>query len=138
MIRDEDLKIHPLLLATGLTPREYVWGKFLGNTASIWSSCCCTGRALAAAGLPLAPHSPTAMRFAGRSEWLNYLRPLRLFSLPMVMFLGGVSFAIGVVTRRPVLIFVLPTVLLMVFGMFMSSWSPTWLSNEHESVPDAD
>jgi ABC-type transport system involved in multi-copper enzyme maturation permease subunit len=128
VIRDEDLKIHPILLATGLSPREYIWGKFLGNTASI-VIVLLVQACLAAAAFHWLP-TARSHEIRGPFEWLNYLRPLCLFSLPMVMFLGGVSYSIGVVTRRPVLIFVLPTVLLIVFGMFLSSWSPLWLSNE--------
>ena len=61
---------------------------------------------------------------------MNYVRPVLVFSLPMILFFAGVSFAIGEWTRRPVLIFVLPTVLLLVFGLFMSNWSPSWLTTQ--------
>ena len=39
---------------------------------------------------------------AGRSTSLNYLKPALLFSVPTIVFLAGVSFAVGEWTRRPV------------------------------------
>ena len=135
VIRDEELKVHPLLLSTGLTPREYVWGKFLGTIASVL-----VVMLLQAAVAILAFHvcpSPISDEIRGPFALVNYLRPLLVFSLPMVMFIGGVSFAVGEWTRRPVLIFVLPTVLLMVFGLFMSGWSPSWLTGPMNQAADA-
>ena len=126
VIRDEELKVHPLLLSTGLTPREYVWGKFFGTIASALVILL-----LQAAAAILAFHvypSPIGDEIRGPFSLVNYLRPLLVFSLPTLLFMGGVSFAVGEWTRRPVLVFVLPTVLLMVFGLFMSEWSPSWLT----------
>ena len=64
VIRDDELKVHPLLLSTRLTPREYVWGKFVGSVLSMmlvilrrpwWRSRCCTSIQVR-----------SATRFAGR------------------------------------------------------------------------
>ena len=127
VIRDEELKVHPLLLSTQLTPRQYVWGKFLGTMASI-VLVMLAQTAVAVLIYHVLP-SPNSDEIRGPFAIINYVRPLIVFSLPMVMFIGGVSFAVGEWTRRPVLIFVLPTVLLMVFGLFMSGWSPIWLTS---------
>ena len=50
-----------------------------------------------------------------------------LFSLPTIVFLAGVSFAVGEWTRRPVLVFLLPVAVLMVDVFFLWDWSPSWL-----------
>jgi len=121
VIRDEELKVQPLLLSSRLTPGEYVWGKFLGTLASIVLVLLAQTVA-AVLVFHILPMSGSA-EVRGPFVLANYLRPVVVFSLPMVVFVGGASFLIGVWTRRPVLIFVLPTVLLMVFGLLVSGWS---------------
>ncbi len=132
VIRDEEFKVHPLLLSTQLTPRRYIWGKFLGTMASI-GLVILAQTVVAILVFHCVPTS-NSDEMRGPFALLNYLRPVILFTLPMVMFVGGVSFAVGEWTRRPVLVFVLPTALLMVFGLFMSGWSPDWLSRTMNQV----
>ncbi len=125
IIRDEELKVHPLLLSTPLTAGEYVWGKFLGNVASVLLILL-----LQTAAAIVCYHiypSPIQEEIRGPFALMNYVRPVVVFSLPMMMFIGGISFAVGEWTRRSVLVFVLPTILLMFFGLFLGGWSPGWL-----------
>ena len=48
-----------------------------------------------------------AQEMRGPFHVLNYLKPALLFSVPTIVFLAGVSFAVGEWTRRPVLVFCL-------------------------------
>ena len=41
--------------------------------------------------------------------------------------MAGLSFAAGEWTRRPVLVFLLPVVVVLPTGFFLWDWSPTWL-----------
>ena len=57
----------------------------------------------------------------------NYLVPTLLFAVPTIVFLAGLAFAVGEWTRRPILVFVLPVVLVLIDGFFLWDWSPNWL-----------
>jgi hypothetical protein len=57
----------------------------------------------------------------------NYLIPALVFAVPTIVFAAGVSFAVGELTRRPILLFILPIVALLVCGFFLWDWSPNWL-----------
>ena len=50
-----------------------------------------------------------------------------IFSVPTIVFLAGVSFAIGEWTRRPMLVFLLPVAIVILNGFFLWEWSPSWL-----------
>lgn len=125
VIQDEESRIEPLLHSTPLKPWEYVWGKFAA--------------AITAYSLGLVVHIGFAVLFnhllpAGGSveirgpfELGNYLIPVLAFSLPMLLFVGGASFAIGALTRRPILVFFLPTAFLLACVFFLWEWSPNWL-----------
>ncbi len=127
IMNDHELRIPELLHSTPLRIREYVWGKFIG----------CMMTFTVIIGIQLLAMiffyqvfpSPLADEIRGPFNLLNYLRPALMFSVPLVVFFSGLSFAVGTWTRRPILIFVLPTVLLLLFGVFLSNWSPGWLSN---------
>ena len=54
-----------------------------------------------------------AQEFRGPFHLLNYLKPALVFSVPTIVFLAGVSFAIGEWTRRPVLVFLLPVAIVV-------------------------
>src|SRR5271165_618401 len=125
IIQDAEWRLGDLLHATSLRPGEYVWGKF----AAVF---CC---ALAVLAIHLAamifffqvlPGDPEK-DIRGPFHALNYLRPALVFSLPTIVFLAGTSFAIGLWTRRAILVFVIPLALLMIDLFFTWSWSPGWL-----------
>jgi ABC-type transport system involved in multi-copper enzyme maturation permease subunit len=126
VIRDEELKVGEMLHATPLTPREYVWGKFLAVVASF----------LGVLALHLAlmvtfnhgvPHGENA-EVIGPFVAGNYLRPVLLFALPVLLCVAGTSFAIGTLTRMPILVFALPLAYLLAGMTFLWNWSPAWLS----------
>ena len=68
-----------------------------------------------------------AEEFRGPFHLLNYVKPALMFSVPTIVFLAGVSFAIGEWTRRPVLVFLLPVAIVILNGFFLWEWSPSWL-----------
>jgi hypothetical protein len=63
----------------------------------------------------------------GPYELVNYLRPALIFTLPPLVFLTGTAFAAGVLTRKPILVFVLPVALILACAFFLWDWAPTWL-----------
>jgi ABC-type transport system involved in multi-copper enzyme maturation permease subunit len=125
VIHDDELKVGELLHVTSLRPGEYVWGKFLGVLF-------CFGVLLAFHLLSMMffnqvyPNSK-ADEIRGPFALMNYLRPALYFSAPLVIFLAGISFAVGEWTRRPILVFVLPVVVFVACGFFLWEWQPTWL-----------
>lgn len=125
MIHDDEQKIGELLHATPLTPREYVWGKFLAVFMSfVWVLAMHIG--ITMAFHYLLPHGANAEAF-GPFALSHYLRPALVFGLPVILLFTGVSFAVGGLTRKPVLVFAFPVGVLMVGMFFLWDWSPTWL-----------
>ncbi len=124
MIREDELKVGELLHATPLRPAEYVWGKFLAILAAFL--------AVAAVHLALLVYffhgpSPAEPEIVGPFALGSYLRPVAVFLLPCLVFLAGTSFAVGHWTRRPILVFLFPVVLLSALFFFLWNWSPSWL-----------
>jgi ABC-type transport system involved in multi-copper enzyme maturation permease subunit len=70
----------------------------------------------------------------GPFELASYLRPVLFFGVPSLVAIAGVSFAIGTLVRRPILVFFLPVALLLVCAFFLWSWNPTWLSSGWDRV----
>jgi ABC-2 type transport system permease protein len=125
LIRDDDLKVSELLHATPLRVGEYVWGKFGAVLACF----------LVVLGLHLlfmmffnhlVPNE-RSLEIRGPFDLVHYLRPALVMAVPTIVFLVGVSFAIGARTRQPILLFVLPIAALLVCGFFLWEWSPSWL-----------
>ncbi len=123
--RDDELKVGPVLHATSLRPAEYVWAKF---TAVLILFVVVLGIHLLFSIFfnQVLPNSQSEL-IRGPFVVLNYLRPALFLALPFLIFLTGVSFAVGELTRKPILIFVTPVVLLIANTSFLWSWSPTWL-----------
>ncbi|HEV8067853.1 MAG TPA: M1 family aminopeptidase [Planctomycetaceae bacterium] len=125
IIRDDELKISDLLRSSSLTVGEYVWGKFAAVLIAF----------LGVLGLHLllmiffnhfVPNSQS-LEIRGPFAYANYLVPAVVFAVPTIVFLSGVSFAVGEWTRRPILLFLLPVALLLICGFFLWDWSPNWL-----------
>lgn len=125
VIADDEARVGPILHTTPLTPREYVWGKFLAVLAAY-------GLALGAlvAFMLFFHHALPAganAEYRGPFSLLNYLRPAFFFGVPLLVFTAGAAFAVGELTRRPVLVYFLPVVMLFVCAFFLWDWSPGWL-----------
>jgi ABC-2 type transport system permease protein len=125
IIRDEELKVGPILHATPLTVGQYIWGKFGAVVASFV--------VVLALHLAFSAFAHYFLAGAKNDEFIgpfrpwNYIAPALIFALPQILFVGGVSFALGAITRRPILVFVLPVALFLVNVFFLLDWSPAWL-----------
>jgi ABC-2 type transport system permease protein len=128
VIKDEEWQVTEMLRATPLRSGEYVWGKFLGVLLAFL---------LVVAGFlatlafvqHLVPHAEMA-ESRGPFALMNYLRPTMVLALPPALFIAGISFALGAITRRGILVFLFPVLFFITFLAFFWSWSPGWLSPE--------
>lgn len=126
LIRDEEQKVGELLHSTPLTPGEYVWGKWLGVFA------CFLGVLALNLGLHalfnhVVPHGDNVDSI-GPFVLANYLRPALLFGLPTLVLFTGTCYAVGGLTRQPVLVFAAPLAVLLFGAFFLWNWSPVWLT----------
>ncbi len=126
VIRDEEQKVGELLHATPLTSGEYVWGKFTGTLAGFLVVLAVNVALMVLFNHGL-PHGEN-VEVIGPLAWSNYLRPLLLFALPPLLCLAGTSFALGTLTRMPILVFAFPLASILVGAAFLWNWSPSWLS----------
>ena len=125
VIRDGELGVGEVLHSTSLRPGEYVWGRFLGVTASA-----CAILALHLLAMIVIYHvlnRPSMDEMRGPFHIVNYLRPALVFGVPTIVFIAGASFAVGTLTRKPILVFFLPVALVLACGFFLWNWSPGWL-----------
>jgi len=126
VIHDEEHKLGEILHSTLLTPAEYIWGKFLAVMTAF--------AGVMTAHLALAAFFNHVLADAASAEHIgpfslaNYVVPAIAFGVPVIVFLGGVAFATGTVTRRPILVFLFPVVVMFGTLSFLISWSPDWLS----------
>jgi ABC-type transport system involved in multi-copper enzyme maturation permease subunit len=132
IIHDDELKVGELLHATSLRPGEYVWGKFFGVL-----TCFAAVLGLHLLCMIFFNHvfpNAKAPEIRGPFALANYLRPALVFGLPTIVFLAGTTFAVGELTRKPILVFVLPVVLLLACGFFLWEWAPGWLDPRTDRV----
>jgi ABC-2 type transport system permease protein len=125
VIHDDELKVGELLHATSLRPGEYAWGKFLGVLASFL-----VVLAVQLAAMMFFNHifpNAKADEIRGPYAIINYLRPALIFTLPPLVFLTGIAFAVGMWTRSAILVFVFPVALLLACAFFLWDWAPSWL-----------
>ncbi len=125
VIQDDQWRLGELIHATPLRPGEYIWAKFTAVLAG-----CGMIVALHLAAMLFFNHvlpNSEAHEIRGPLHVLNYLMPALLFSVPTIVFLAGLSFAVGEWSRRPILVFVLPVAIVLVDGFFLWEWSPNWL-----------
>ena len=111
VIRDLELRIVEVFNSTRLTPGEYVWGKFSGATGFfllVWSL-----YLVLSMGFDHIVQGSGGHDLIGPFALRNYLMPTLLVGLPQILFYAGASLFIGTWTRRPVVVFLLPVVLLL-------------------------
>lgn len=125
VIRDEELKVGEVLHATPLTAREYVWGKFLAQFATILAVLL-----IHLTLIVLFNHAVPrpASEIIGPFVLSNYVRPALAFAVPTLLFFAGVAFLFGVWTRLAVVVFVAPVAAVLFCGFFLWEWSPSWLT----------
>jgi len=131
VIRDGEARVEGFLRSTPLRPSEYVWGKMLAALIA-------SGAILSLqVGLSIFFKHATGMagpELIGNFSPLNYLQPVLLFCVPLIVFTSGVAFAIGESTRRAVLVNLFPLVMLLVSIFLLWMWSPSWLDPRIDRV----
>ncbi|MCH8006996.1 MAG: hypothetical protein IH888_12335, partial [Planctomycetes bacterium] len=125
VIRDGEIGIGELLHSTPLRAGEYVWGRFLAVTACFLAILLVHVLCMIVIYHGLGRASMDDMR--GPFHLVNYIRPAVVFGVPTIVFIAGTSFAVGALTRKPILVFLLPVALIIGCGFFLWNWSPSWL-----------
>ena len=125
VLTDFDRKINRLISATPISHVEYAFSRFLAAIGAL--------TVVLAAWLlvqiciyqfwPIDINERVRVGF----ELANYLTPLLLFGLPLLVFVGGVSMWLGVRTRQPVLVFALPVIIVVGGLFFLWDFNPEWL-----------
>ena len=126
VIRDIELRVGEVLHSTRLTIRGYIWGKFWGGVAVfalIW-----TLYLLTSIGFNHVLQS--GKDHIGPFVLANYLFPTLLFGVPQILLFAGVPFLIGTWSRRPILVFLFPMVVLLLAFTVLTTWAPSWMSPE--------
>jgi ABC-2 type transport system permease protein len=126
VIRDHELKVGELLHATPLSPAEYVWAKFAAVLTTF------TTILMLQIGMMIffnhgVPHGEN-VDVIGPFAPLAYLKPALFFALPQLIFIAGTSFALGALTRMPIVVFAIPIAVLVGGAFFLWDWSPVWLA----------
>ena len=126
VIRDEEeWNVGPILHATPLGPREYVWGKFAA-VAALTIVVLAAHLGLAAFCNHVLPHGGDAPHL-GPLALANYVVPFVVLGVPPLAFLAGSTFLIGERTRSRMLIYLFPVAFLLL-SFFVWTWSPGWLA----------
>ncbi len=126
ILRDDELQVGPLLHSTRLSPGAYVWGKFLAVVVAFLGVLCI--HLLATIFFNQVLPNAQADLIRGPFALSNYLRPALILALPFLVFLAGASLAVGELTRRPILVFVIPVAFYLITIFFLWDWSPSWLN----------
>ena len=119
---DDTLRVMPIVGSTGITPREYVIGRWLG-IALVFGVVMALHLAMQIGFFQLYP-LPEPEKMRGPFILANYLRPMVVFVAIPALSLGAIAFAIGSITRQTVLVFALPVALLLSSLFFIWLFSP--------------
>ncbi|MES1241306.1 MAG: ABC transporter permease [Acidobacteriota bacterium] len=126
LIKDDEHKVGEVLHATPLSPGEYVWGKFLGAAGTCLAAVAVFAvlTAVFAHGMP-DPERPEAY---GPFALRIYLVPILVFLVPAVLFVAGLTFLLGRLSGRPILVFFVPVAFFLFYWFFYWRWNPPELS----------
>lgn len=125
LIRDRECKVEEIIHTTTLKPSEYILGKFLA-VLTVFIGALLFQCSLFMAIHYLLPNAADA-ELIGPFCLTNYLRPFVYFCLPTIVFFTGMAFFIGEWTRKPAMVYLFPTLYLIVDIFFFVNWSPEWL-----------
>ena len=125
VLRDDETKVSELLHSTALRPSEYIWGKFLG-VLSVFGFVMLLHLVFSIFTFQILPVE-RADEIRGPFVFGNYLLPLLEFTLPLVLFMAAMCFAVGERTRKPILVFLFPVAVFLACIFFLWNWSPNWL-----------
>lgn len=126
VISDDEARVGEVLHATPLRPGEYIAGKFAAVVGTVLAVL-----AIHIGLMVFFNHvlpAGAAADFRGAFRASNYLRPALLFSVPTIVFITGVAFALGELGRRPILVYFFPVAMLLGCLFFVWSFSPSWLA----------
>ena len=124
LANDEDRKLDRVLLSTPLSPLEYTVGRFLGSLVPLLVILLLY---VALQMLLIQFYPREATDVLGPFALMSYLRPLLIFTLPLVLFTAGAALYLGTRTGQAVLVFAVPTVLVIGGALFLWDYSPAWL-----------
>jgi ABC-2 type transport system permease protein len=119
VLRDDEAGVSELLHSTPLTHAEYLWAKFAGVTAALFIAIMVhvavviTFRELGIGGVARGPFALPA-----------YLIAAGVFVVPGVLWMAGLTFAIGARTKAPMAVYVLPVALFMLEFVLLWNWHP--------------
>ena len=125
LIADADRRVDRMVLATPLSARAYVLGRWLGTVipVSIVSAIYVFAQVLFFEFWPMTDGDKSR----GPFELWNYVFPAVVFGLPLLVTISGSSMLLGLWTRQAILVFLLPITSLLIGALFLWSWSPEWL-----------
>ena len=132
VLQDQESRVEELLHSTRLTAGEYVGGKALALLAA-FAAVLAAHVAIAVVCNHLLPN-PDAADIRGPFHLLAYLRPAVVFTLPTIVFFGGVSLYLGARLRRAAVAFLVPLVTSLVSFAIFWNWNPTWLDPRIDRV----
>ncbi len=132
VMHDFDSGIMPILHSSRLRLLEYLCGKFLGCTFIVLFALLAI--TLLSASFCSVTLFPERKEYFAPFVWGNYWNPLLKLVLPALLLIAAISFSLGTLTRKSVLVFVFPLALLVVCGFFLNEWSPLWLSPQMNHV----
>jgi ABC-2 type transport system permease protein len=117
-VRDVAVGMDPLVYTTRITKREYLFGRFLAALAV---------NALVVLALPLGHMFATVLPLmekgaVGPFRLLAYVQPLLLFTLPNLVLIGVILFAVGALTRQVIPVFLTAIVIFIGYLMAANYW----------------
>ncbi len=125
LIADADRRVDRMVLATPLSARMYVLGRWMGTLIPV---------AIAIALFVIAQMlffelwpMTDADKSRGPFQPWNYILPAILFGAPLLVTISGSSMLLGIWTRQAILVFLLPITILLGGALFLWNWSPEWL-----------
>ncbi|MCX5690932.1 MAG: hypothetical protein NTV94_14305 [Planctomycetota bacterium] len=126
MLSDEDRGLNKVLHSTPLSFLEYSIGRFLG--AAVPLAAVLLIYMFVQMGLYELWPKDNADQVRGPFAAINYIRPMIIFGGGLLLFTGGMAMFLGALTRQPVVVFAIPTIMLVGGLFFVWSFSPEWLS----------
>lgn len=132
VIQDQESQVGEILHSTPLKAREYVWGKFLA-VLGVFAVVLAVHQLLTMIFFQALPND-MADEIRGPFGLVNYLRPAILMAFPTIIFMAGLSFAIGERWRKPILVFFFPVFVLLTCAFFLWNWTPSWLDPRIDRV----
>ena len=124
LANDEDRKLDRVLLSTPLSPLEYAIGRFVGALVPLLGVLVLYVL-LQIAFIQWYPRDSTEL--LGPFSLVHYLRPLVIYTVPLLLFTAGAAMYLGTRTGQAVLVFAVPTVLVIGGALFLWDYSPAWL-----------